>query len=143
MRIIPLDPNVIDYTKCLGSSSTEREKPTQAIIDRSIDYEQFSSIVGKDMIQKFEKKKKNNDAITQNSGNEEFFVLYQLWENVQKPRILASTGQLVDEGPGWGGKALVIRGGGPRIQILVTVADRMGETGSEGKISLAVCPRWS
>ena len=33
----------------------------------------------------------------------------------------------MDEGPGWGGKSLVIRGGGLRIQILATVADRTGQ----------------
>ena len=42
-----------------------------------------------------------------------------------------------------GGKTLVIRGGGLRIQILAIAADRTGRTVSEGNISLAVCPRWS
>ena len=42
-----------------------------------------------------------------------------------------------------GGKTLVIRDGGLRIQILATAADRIGGTVSEGKISLAVCLRWS
>ena len=44
----------------------------------------------------------------------------------------------MDEGPGWGGKALVIRGGGLRIQILATAADRTGRLVSEGKLSMAV-----
>ena len=39
--------------------------------------------------------------------------------------------------------ALVIRSSGLRIQILATAVNRMGHLVIEGKISLAVCPRWS
>ena len=41
------------------------------------------------------------------------------------------------------GGALVIRSTGLRIQILATAANRTGHLVTEGKISLAVCPRWS
>ena len=38
----------------------------------------------------------------------------------------------MDERPGWGGKVLVIRGGGLCIQILATAVDRTGRLVSEG-----------
>lgn len=84
--LFPWDVNNIDFKKCLGKNPSTEKTNTIGVINnetntRTLDYNQFTDIVGPETIEKFRNIK---DMITSESHSEEFFVLYRLYEMFNK-----------------------------------------------------------
>jgi hypothetical protein len=81
-----LNPNALDYSKCLetsasASASTENSINTKDELGTTMNYSTFVKIIGKEIIEKFERIK---DFLS--GENEDFFTLFCMWECFQNGR---------------------------------------------------------
>jgi hypothetical protein len=84
--LYPLNPNALDYSKCLGKSGSasrpiENSRNIEDELKTTMSYSTFIKITGKEKIEKF---KRIKDFIS--GENEDFFTLFHMWEYFQKGR---------------------------------------------------------
>jgi hypothetical protein len=84
--LYPLNPNALDYSKCLGTSasafaSTENSINTEDELGTAMNYTKFVKIIGKENIEKF---KRIKDFLS--GENENFFTMFCMWEYFQNGR---------------------------------------------------------
>lgn len=84
--IFPWNPSAIDYEKCLGKSSLNKKTGPGENMKRSITLEQFCSIVGDELLKKFED---IEDVVLKENASPEFFTLYRVWEEFARQDCLS------------------------------------------------------
>lgn len=83
--LFPWNPDQIDFRKCLGKNKqltvTEKNMVIDSIDYNNLEYNQFTEIVGSEIIEKF-----NNiqNVIEKENHAEEFYILYRLYEKLKK-----------------------------------------------------------
>lgn len=77
--LFPWNPDAINYSKCLGST-TRNEDPAQLHIELlpKLDYETFKALVGEELMEKFN----NFETECENGPSKEVLILYRMWDEV-------------------------------------------------------------